>query len=560
MGTRKEDMKMKAIQVLMIADNKNDIHLIKEFLSESDLAIKLECIDRIEKGLTALNQEDNDVVLLDIGLPGSQGLKALGRVSGKAPHIPIIVLTGYDDQGLGIESISKGAQDYLIKQEINSHLLSRSITHAIQRKRIELELKNVNRELRDTVEKLQEANRRILENQKSVIEEERLKALLEMSGTTAHELNQPLTSLLGHIELMKLRKDDPPKLARHIDIIESSGKRIADIAKKISDLGLNDKKSYSSDSFIIDIHREIKLLSVEDSDRDFEKIHNFLKDNDKIKLSRALSIEESMNMLKQGTFDLIILDYLLPDGNGIDFFKIMKKRDIEIPVVVNTAYGDELIASQLIKEGAYDYISKQNINKKSLYRSINNALEKFRLKKEIKKAWEKMAKMATKDELTGLYNRRYFLEIFEREVERARRYENKLIFCIIDLDHFKTVNEAYNHLAGDMVLAEIGKILSRGIRLSDLACRFGGEEFAILLPSTDIEEASLVCERLRKVIGEHRFEYKSSPFKVTVSVGVAMFNRHGDHSPVNLLEKADQALYQAKNSGGNKVAVHTPGT
>ena len=119
---------MKPIQVLLIADNKNDIHLIKEFLSESDLTIKLECIDRIEKGLTALSQENNDVVLLDIGLPGSQGLEALGRISGKAPHIPIIVLTGYDDLRLGIESISRGAQDYLIKQEINCHLLSRSIT------------------------------------------------------------------------------------------------------------------------------------------------------------------------------------------------------------------------------------------------------------------------------------------------------------------------------------------------------------------------------------------------------------------------------------------------
>jgi two-component system cell cycle response regulator len=541
----------------MIEDNEDDIFLIKEFLSESDLAINLECTDRIEKSLPVLSEENIDVVLLDIGIPGSQGLEALGLVSGKAPHIPIIVLTGYDDQGLGIESISKGAQDYLIKQEINSHLLSRSIKHAIERKRNEQELKNVNRELRDTVKKLKEANRRILENQKSVIEEERLKALLEMSGTTAHELNQPLTSLLGHIELMKLRKDNPKKLAHHIDIIESSGKRIADIAKKISGLGLDDKKPYSGDSFIIDIHREINLLSIEDSDRDFEKIHDLLKDNDKIKLSRALSIEEATNMLKQGKFDLIILDYLLPDGNGIDFFKIMKKRDVEIPVVVNTAYGDEIIASQLIKKGAYDYISKKNINKKSLYRSINNALEKFRLKNEIKKAWEKMAKMATKDELTGLYNRGYFLEIFEREVDRAMRYENRLAFCMIDLDHFKIVNDTYSHLAGDMVLAEIGKILIQHIRLSDLACRFGGEEFAVLLPNTDIEKARMVCERLRKVIGEHPFEYQSSPFNVTISVGVAMYHRHEDQSPVNLLEKADQALYQAKNSGGNKVVVYT---
>jgi two-component system cell cycle response regulator len=549
---------MVPMRVLMIEENKDDIFLIKEFLSVSDLATNLECVDCIEKGLTVLNEDDIDVVLLGLGLPGSRGLETLSRVSGKAPHIPIIVLTGYDDQRLGIESISKGAQDYLIKQEINSHILSRSITHAIERKRIEQELKNVNQELISTVEELKEANRRILENQKSVIEEERLKALLEMSGTTAHELNQPLTSLLGHIELIKLRKDNPLKLAHHIDIIESAGKRIADIAKKISDLGLDEKKDSGSDSFIIDIQREINLLSIEDSDRDFEKMQDLLKDSDKIKLSRALSIEEAMGLLKQGTFDLIILDYLLPDGNGIDFFKMMKKRDVEIPVVVNTAYGDEIIASRLIKEGAYDYISKKNLNKKSLYRSINNALEKFRLKKEIKNAWEKMAKMATKDELTGLYNRRYFLEMFEREVDRARRYENRLVFCMIDMDHFKIVNDTYGNLAGDTVLSEIGKILNQHIRLSDLVCRYGGEEFALLLPSTDIEQAKLVCERLRIVISQHPFEYKSSSFNVTISIGVAMYDRHADQSPVNLFEQADQALYQAKNSGGDKVVIYNP--
>jgi two-component system cell cycle response regulator len=544
------------MRVLVIEDNTDDILLLKEFLSESDPPINLECADRIENGLTVLHENDIDVVLLDIGLPGSPGLEALGRVSGNAPHIPIIVLTGYDDQGLGIESISQGAQDYLIKQEINGHLLSRSIRHAIERKRNEQELKNVNRELRHTVEELKEANRKILENQKSVIEEERLKALLEMSGTTAHELNQPLTSLLGHIELIKLRKDNPQKLAHHIDIIESSGKRIADIAKKISDLGLDEKKIHSSDFFIIDIQRDISLLSIEDSDRDFERIRNLLKGSDKIKLSRALSIEEAMDMLKQGKFDLIILDYLLPDGNGIDFIKKMKKRDIELPVVVNTAYGDEIIASQLIKEGAYDYITKKDINKKSLFRSINNALEKFRLKNEIKKAWEKMAKMATKDELTGLHNRRYFLEVFEREVDRAMRYESRLAFCMIDLDHFKIVNDTYGQLAGDMVLSEIGKILLQHIRLSDLACRYGGEEFAVLLPSADIEKAKLVCERLRKVISEHPFECQSTPFRVTISVGVAMYERHSEKSPLDLFEKADQALSQAKNSGGNKVVVY----
>lgn len=545
---------MKPIRVLMIEDSDDDSFLIKEFLYESDLSINLEVADKLDRGIAVLADTDIDVVLLDPGLPGSQGLETFNRISAEAPHIPIILLTGHDDQELGIESISRGAQDYLIKEQITSHLLSRSIRYAIQRKRNELEMKRVNRELRLMVKELKEANQKILDHQKTVIEEERLKVLLQISGTTAHELSQPITSLLGNIELMKLRKDNPGKLSHYMELIESSGQRIADIAKRISTLP-QDEENISIDAEMINFTQKINVLALEDNDQDYKILKDILKKNEKITLSRAVCIKEALDILETNAFDLVVLDYVLPDGNGLDFFKALRDKQILIPVVVITAYGDETVAAQLIKEGAYDYFTKKDLNREHLYRSINNALEKFRLKREIKLAWAKMAQMATKDDLTGLYNRRYFLEIFEREVDRAKRYNNRLVFCMIDLDHFKRVNDTYGHLTGDMVLAEVGKILMKSIRLSDLVCRYGGEEFAVILPSTDIKNAELVCERLRKVISEHQFQHKSYEFKITISVGAAMFIRDSDKSYTHLLEKADRALYQAKESGRNRVVV-----
>lgn len=549
-------MKIKPIKVLMIGDNEEDSLLIKDILHEANPSINLQCCRHLEKGLTVLSKGKIDVVLLASGPSDSESFETFDQVCRKVPDIPIIVLTGPADKELQIEYIRKGAQDYLIKGQISSQVLKKSIQFAVERKRAELELLYVNRELRQTIEELKEDNRKIQENQKSLIQEERFKALLEMSGTTCHELNQPLTSLLGNIELMKLRRNDPEKLTHYINIIENSGKRIADIVKKINEIRHDDRKSYIGNSFIINIHQEIKLLLVEVSDYDYEKIYNLLKDNEMIILYRASGIREAIEILKEKAFDLIILNYLLPEGNGFDFLKIMKKKEIDIPVIVNAAHGDESIASRLIKEGAYDYITKKNISQKSLHRCITNALEKFRLKREIKLAREKIAKLAARDELTGLYNYQYFMEIFEREVERAKRYKSRLVFCMIDLDHFKRINDTYGHFAGDMVLSEIGKILTKKMRLSDLVCRFGGEEFAVILPSTDIKKAELVCERLRKIISKHQFEFKSSQFMVTTSVGIAIYNKDTDKTPTFLLKKAEQALYQAKNSGRNQVVVY----
>ena len=131
-----------------------------------------------------------------------------------------------------------------------------------------------------------------------------------------------------------------------------------------------------------------------------------------------------------------------------------------------------------------------------------------------------MAEMATRDELTGLYNRRYFMETLQREVAKAKRYETKLTLCVIDLDHFKNVNDSYGHSAGDSVLSGIGRLLTKDARESDLACRYGGEEFVLILPGTDLEGARNVCERLRKRVEEARFEYDTAKIKITVSIGV----------------------------------------
>ncbi len=165
-----------------------------------------------------------------------------------------------------------------------------------------------------------------------------------------------------------------------------------------------------------------------------------------------------------------------------------------------------------------------------------------------------MAEMSIVDELTKLHNRRYFIEALEGEFERANRYETDIALIMMDLDSFKEINDEYGHIAGDMVLLEIGKILKEHVRRNDIACRYGGEEFAVILPNVSRDNIYAAYERFREMVSKQPFEYESKQFHMTISIGIAFSN---DAKLINdLLVHADQALYQAKETGRNKTVIY----
>jgi diguanylate cyclase (GGDEF)-like protein/PAS domain S-box-containing protein len=171
---------------------------------------------------------------------------------------------------------------------------------------------------------------------------------------------------------------------------------------------------------------------------------------------------------------------------------------------------------------------------------------------------EALRTQSIRDALTGLYNRRYLEEMLEREIRRAVRSEQPLGLLILDLDHFKKFNDTYGHDAGDTVLREAASFLSKSIRAEDIACRFGGEEFVVILPTANVEVAQSRAERIRSKIRELTVLHQGhSVGAITVSIGAAASPMHGT-SPKQLLEAADAALYRAKREGRDRVVVASP--
>jgi len=186
-------------------------------------------------------------------------------------------------------------------------------------------------------------------------------------------------------------------------------------------------------------------------------------------------------------------------------------------------------------------------------------LENVALMREIEertKVQTELERIVTLDPLTELKNRRHFFELVQMEMERSQRYNRPLSMIMLDIDHFKMVNDQFGHLVGDKVIVEVSRRITKTLRKVDVACRYGGEEFAILLPETPHDQAMMVANRLWRVISKQPAVSSELKISITASFGVASHEGGGSMTPDTLLDRADQALYIAKNNGRNQVAAY----
>lgn len=165
---------------------------------------------------------------------------------------------------------------------------------------------------------------------------------------------------------------------------------------------------------------------------------------------------------------------------------------------------------------------------------------------------EEIYRLTTVDGLTQIYNKRYFMEVLEREISRSHRYARELSLIMFDIDHFKKINDTYGHLAGDYVLKHLAAAIRTRIRREDIMARYGGEEFAIILPEIDLQHSFQLAEKIRILVERTAFEFERAIIPVTISLGLATSN-NDIHSPDDLIRLADEKLYEAKQSGRNCV-------
>jgi len=299
--------------------------------------------------------------------------------------------------------------------------------------------------------------------------------------------------------------------------------------------------------------KQRERVLIADDDADFRSILVRRAQRLGLEVIEAEDGGQAIEALRQNSFDLILLDLWMPNFSGLEVFRVAQEIDPDLQAVVLTGSATLETAVEALRCGVYDYLTKPLESLTELDLAISRALTHRRLVQENARLFAEVQRLAITDPLTGLFNRRKLDDTLAIEVERAHRYNRPLSLIMLDLDGMKALNDKYGHPAGDEALKIVADKIRKQIRTVDVATRYGGDEFVILLPEADLEAARNVAKRICAKITSANFQGEY----LSVSAGVAQWSPDFPTAK-QFLEVADQAMYQAKRAGGKRLFVLSP--
>lgn len=308
-----------------------------------------------------------------------------------------------------------------------------------------------------------------------------------------------------------------------------------------------------------------KILIVDDMVANVDLLHHMLRSAGYTSVTSTNNPFEVCDLHRANQYDLILLDLMMPGMDGFQVMEGLKKIELEgyLPVLVIT--GQVELKLRALQSGAKDVISKP-FEKVEILARIYNMLEIRLLNREatnqskiLEQLVQDLQKQIITDPLTNLFNRRFLQEYLPREVAKAKRVAGSFAVLMIDLDFFKRINDIFGHEAGDIVLKNVAILLKNSIRESDVACRYGGEEFVLVLSEVSTDGAGKKAEGIREAVMDLALAIRQKSLgRVSTSIGVAVYPDHGVDMD-SLLRAADEALYEAKENGRNCVVMSEAG-
>lgn len=298
-----------------------------------------------------------------------------------------------------------------------------------------------------------------------------------------------------------------------------------------------------------------KILICDDDPASNELIRSYLQgiSDKEIVLLEAVHTEEIQNALDKGRIDLVLIDNQMLRRSGMEWLAERLKKQLA-PIIVLTGSEDEEIEAQTFQKIAVGYLPKANLSREEMENMVDVALDKWSRLQQAIADEKKLEELANLDLLTGLHNRRAILGKLSEYVNLANRYRDDFTLIMLDIDHFRKVNDQHGYLTGDEVLENIAALIRNNIRCTDIAGRYGGEKFIIVLPKTNLSSSWTVAERLRSIITQTEFKDAAGDiFSVTVSQGLAGWERNDDAD--SLISRTSEALHKAKEKGRDRVQI-----
>jgi diguanylate cyclase (GGDEF)-like protein len=319
----------------------------------------------------------------------------------------------------------------------------------------------------------------------------------------------------------------------------------------------------------------LKLLIVEDDIDQRDLIRETLQDHFGAGTVTAVESRAAAMAHDPASFDLILTDYNLPDACGLDLLDAVRAK-CGTPVIMVTGENVGQIAAEAIRRGATDYVvkigdylntiplvveknltmAKVKSENEQLRQQIERTLLELQFKNgQLEESLKRVEQMAATDPLTGLHNRRHFSVVLEQMFAEAHRFDSDLSCVMIDLDAYKQLNDTFGHQVGDQLLVAAGKVIAANLRRMDVAARYGGDEFVLLLPRAQTSEAAAVAQRIREEYFVASAGVLNREAGVRMSIGIGSIRSGGITNADQLVASADKALYRAKEAGRDRIAI-----
>ena len=556
-------MPIDRVRALLIEDNPGDARLITEMLRVvPGYDCNLEQVDRLSAGFERLERGDIDVVVLDLSLPDSSGYETFQRLHNRLPHLPVVLLTGLEDEELGARAVGDGAQDFLMKNSLDGSLLARALRYAVERKRFAAALRQSELLFEKMFSNLMDAA-----------------FVIEASSSKIINCNPAATTIFGYSSdeiLGKLSKD----------IFCPNGQTQDELLYNIGMNGKSPIKLHESTAVCKDgskFHAEFTLVHLQD---EISQINNWVvivRDISKRKIAEEILRESqeryklAVNGANDGLWDWNLSTdsiYYSPRWKNIlgfqeheigtsptEWFKRIPPEECDRVHIALAAHLNgnsthfEYEHRMLHRDGKYRWMLVRGL----AVRDANDVA--YRMAGSLtditarKYAEEQLLHDAFHDQLTGLPNRALFMDRLGQAIEHKRRRAN-LMFAVLflDLDRFKIINDSLGHRVGDQLLVEIARTLHSCLRAGDTVARLGGDEFVILLDDVaDAYDVTNIAERIQKTLSKP-FNIEQNIVFTSASIGIVL-SSIGYETQEDVLRDADIAMYQAKLMGKAQYVV-----
>jgi len=544
-----------SIDLLIVDDDISILETIRDVFQDRGYNVAM--VEDGRRAIKLVSRRHFDVILMDIRMPGITGLDTYKEVKKLIPTAAVIMMTGDSKEELVKKALEEGAYAVIYKP-FNVKKVIKMVEEALKKPVILIVDDRI--EDRETLRDILSGKgyRVVMANDGfeavSLAEKGSFDVILldikmpGMNGVTTMERIKEFRPEAGIIMMTaysmeefvedSLRKGAYTCLFKPIDV-----EKMMEAIGKVQDLS----KKYRKEE-------QVEILVVDDDPNYRETVADILEDEG-YRVSKVETGTASLEEVNKKFFNVALVDFKLADITGLDLAKQIKAIDRDTYIILVTGHASLETALKAIemREEIYSYVVKGGGRDpgqlkwtiKSALREQRLTWDKIKAETELRRANRRLEELSITDDLTGIYNRRHFYEKLSQETARAQRHRHLLSLLMFDVDHFKSYNDTRGHLAGNKILERVGRIVSEEIREVDWGFRYGGDEFAVILPETSKENAKVVAERIRKAFEKCKFD------ETTLSIGVAEYDFGSDLD--TLIRHADEAMYRAKSQGGNRV-------